>query len=108
MTKVEPLVSVWSWTVPAEPLYTTFMEIVKLGKSGQVSLPRALVRSLGLVGDARLSAERTADGGILLRPLGIYPIEVYSDERIGEFMEADMPTAAERRRVKRRLDAPLP
>lgn len=84
------------------------MAIVKLGKRGQVNLPRALVRSLGLMGEDRLSAERTADGGILLRPLGIHSIEVYSDERIADFMEADQSTAAERRRVDRRLGAPLP
>lgn len=38
----------------------------------------------------------TADGGIILRPAGVYPIEIYSDQRIAEFLEEDRPTAKER------------
>ncbi len=33
--------------------------------------------------------ETNPDGAILLRPAGIYPLEIYSDERIREFDEAD-------------------
>jgi len=81
------------------------MDVVKLGRSGQVALPRALLRRLGVGPDAHFAAETTSDGAIVLRPLGIYPIEVYSDERIAEFMDADVPTEAERRSVQGRLDA---
>jgi antitoxin component of MazEF toxin-antitoxin module len=83
------------------------MDIVKLGKSGQVALPRALLRSLGIDGSAHLAAEASPDGAIVLRPVGIYPIEIYSDERIAEFIEADGVTPAERRRAEARLDAAL-
>ncbi len=81
------------------------MDIVKLGKSGQVALPRALLRELGIEGSVHLSAETSQDGGIILRPVGIYPVETYSDERIAEFMDADTMTPAEIRWVKARLDA---
>lgn len=74
------------------------MEIVKLGRSGQVSIPRALLKKLGIEPEAMLLAEATDDGAILLRPAGIYPIEVYSAERIAEFMEADAPRAPARRK----------
>jgi AbrB family looped-hinge helix DNA binding protein len=65
------------------------MEMVKLGKKGQVSIPKAVLKRLGLEGEVPLLVETTQDGAILLRPAGVYPIEVYSDERIREFDEAD-------------------
>ncbi|MBI4280546.1 MAG: AbrB/MazE/SpoVT family DNA-binding domain-containing protein [Armatimonadetes bacterium] len=78
------------------------MEIVRLGKKGQVSLPKAVLRRLGLEKEALLLVEITPDGGILLRPAGVYPIEVYSEERIREFMAEDRLTPQEARRIKRR------
>ncbi len=65
------------------------MQMVKLGKKGQVSIPKAVLKRLGLEGDTPMLVETTPDGAILLRPAGIYPLEIYSDERIREFDEAD-------------------
>jgi len=61
------------------------MELVKLGKKGQVTIPRAILRSVGLTGDAPLLVETTPDGAILLRPAAVYSVEIYSDQRIAEF-----------------------
>ena len=61
------------------------MELVKLGKKGQVSIPAALMRRLGLEGDSWLIADVSEDGALVLRPAGVYPIEIYTDERIKEF-----------------------
>ncbi len=61
------------------------MELVKLGKKGQVTIPRAILRSVGLTGDAPLLVDATPDGAIVLRPAAVYPIEIYSDERVLEF-----------------------
>ena len=61
------------------------MELVKLGKKGQISIPASLLRSLGLEGDTWLIAEAGENGSILLRPAAINPVELYSDERIREF-----------------------
>lgn len=61
------------------------MDVVKLGKKGQVSLPAAVLRKLGLQGRATLLVEATDDGAVILRPAGVYPIELYTDERIKEF-----------------------
>jgi AbrB family looped-hinge helix DNA binding protein len=61
------------------------MDVVKLGKKGQVSLPAAVLRKLGLQGKATLIVEATDDGAVILRPAGVYPIELYTDERIREF-----------------------
>ena len=69
------------------------METVKLGKKGQVSIPKAILKRLGLEGDATLLIETTAEGAIMLRPAAVYPIEIYSDERIREFAAADQMNA---------------
>lgn len=60
------------------------MELVKLGTNGQVTIPRAILRSVGLTGDTPLLVETTPDGAILLRPAAVYPIEIYSEERVEE------------------------
>ena len=78
------------------------MEIVRLGKKGQISLPKAVLRRLNLAGEALLLVDVTPEGGILLRPAGVYPIELYSEERIREFRAEDRLTPQEARRVKRR------
>ena len=60
--------------------------LVKLGKKGQVSIPAAILQKLGLEGGRHLIVELADDGAIVLRPAGIYPIEIYTDERIAEFL----------------------
>jgi AbrB family looped-hinge helix DNA binding protein len=80
-----------------------FMELVKLGKRGQVSIPRAVLKQLGLEGEQTLIVEVTSDGSIVLRQAGVYPLETYSDERLREFEEADRMTAKETSRLKRKL-----
>jgi bifunctional DNA-binding transcriptional regulator/antitoxin component of YhaV-PrlF toxin-antitoxin module len=61
------------------------MELVKLGKKGQVTIPQATLRSVGVSGEAPLLVETTSEGAILLRRTVVYPIELYSDHRIEEF-----------------------
>jgi bifunctional DNA-binding transcriptional regulator/antitoxin component of YhaV-PrlF toxin-antitoxin module len=79
------------------------MELVKLGKSGQVSIPRAILRRLGISGEQAFLVDTTPDGAIVLKQAGVYPIEVYSDERIREFDEADRLTSGESAKLKRAL-----
>ena len=76
------------------------METVKLGKKGQISIPKALLDRLGLEAESLLLVEATDDGAILLRPAGVYPIEIYSDERVGEFLAEDKMSAEEAKRVR--------
>lgn len=61
------------------------MELVKLGKKGQVTIPKAILRSVGIRDESPMLIEATADGGIVLRPAAVYPIEMYSAERIADF-----------------------
>ena len=65
------------------------MQLVKLGKKGQVSLPKAILQRAGISGEMPLLVDITDDGAIILRQAGVYPIEIYSDERIASFLEED-------------------
>ena len=82
------------------------MEMIKLGKRGQVSIPKSVLSRLGLEGEVPLLVETTEDGAILLRPAGVYPIELYSDERIEEFDAADRMDDSTADRLSRVLDTP--
>lgn len=77
-----------------------FMEVAKLGKRGQVSIPKAVLRRLGIEGEALFLVETTPDGAILLRPAGVYPIELYDDQRIEDLREEDRLTPWEAKRLK--------
>lgn len=79
------------------------MDIVRLGKKGQLSLPAGVLRKLGLQGAATLIVEATDDGAVILRPAAVYPIELYTDARIKEFDEANRLTATEKVRVRKAL-----
>lgn len=79
------------------------MDVIKLGKKGQVSIPKAILQRLGLEGDTMLLVETTSDGAIILRPAGVYPIEIYSESRIEEFLESDRITAEEAKLLKVKL-----
>ena len=75
------------------------MDIVKLGKKGQLSLPAGVLRKLGLEGAATLMVEATDDGAVILRPAAVYPIELYSDARVKVFERGNQLTAAESARI---------
>lgn len=74
------------------------MNVVKLGKKGQVSIPRSALRALGIEDEQMMTVEISDDGAIVLRPAGVYPLESYDDARIAEFLaEDEMPADLEER-----------
>jgi bifunctional DNA-binding transcriptional regulator/antitoxin component of YhaV-PrlF toxin-antitoxin module len=79
------------------------MELVKLGKSGQVSIPRAILRRLGISGEQTFLVEAADDGSIVLRQAAVYPVEIYSEARVREFEDADGMTPPEAARLARKL-----
>jgi bifunctional DNA-binding transcriptional regulator/antitoxin component of YhaV-PrlF toxin-antitoxin module len=79
------------------------MDLVKLGAKGQVTIPRAILRAAGLTGDTPLLVETTPEGAILLRPAAVYPMEVYSNERIQEFERENAVPADIQARVRASL-----
>ena len=79
------------------------METIKLGKNGQIAIPRAVMKRLNLKGEETLLLEVSDDGVIRLRPAAVLPIELYSGERIREFDSESRVDEATRARVKNRL-----
>lgn len=61
------------------------MDTVKLGRNGQLSLPRAVMKRLHLQGNETLILDVSDDGVIQLRPAAVLPVEMYTPERIAEF-----------------------
>lgn len=61
------------------------MDLVKLGKKGQVTIPKSILKQAGIAEDAPLLIAADPDGSIVLRQAAVYPIELYTDERIAEF-----------------------
>jgi AbrB family looped-hinge helix DNA binding protein len=80
-----------------------FMDVVKLGKKGQVSLPAAMLRKLGLEGQATLLVEATDDGAMILRPAAVYPVELYSDARVKQFEASNRLSASDAKRTQKAL-----
>lgn len=81
------------------------MELVKLGKKGQLSIPRAVLKLVGITGETPLLVETTADGAIILRQAAVYPLELYSEVRVQEFQDADRMTPAQAAAVEKILQA---
>ena len=79
------------------------MESTRIGKKGQVSIPKAVMERLGLTHETVLLVETTADGAIVLRPAGVYPVEMYDDARVAELLGEDAMTPEETERVRRAL-----
>lgn len=80
------------------------MDIVRLGRKGQVSLPADALRKLGLEGKAAmLTVEATDDGALVLRPAAAYPVEIYSDPRLKEFKRANRLSSGEAAKVAKVL-----
>ena len=72
-----------------------------VSRRGVVTLPAKLRQALGIKADDQLIAETTPEG-LLLRPAVTLPIEIYSDNRIREFDDAE----AELEKVLRRKKKP--
>lgn len=74
------------------------MNLIKLGKKGQVSIPQGVLRQLGIAPDSPLLVETTDDGAIVLRQVSVHPVEMYSQERLAEFERENTLTPAQARR----------
>lgn len=68
--------------------------LITLNERGSLTLPAKLRKSAGFQAKDLLMAEVTP-AGILLRPTVTLPVEVYSEERIREFDQAEEELAVE-------------
>lgn len=78
--------------------------MTRIGKKGQVSIPKAILDKLGIEPETVMLVESTDEGSIILRPAGVYPVELYSDSRVSEFLEEDRLTDREVARLRAILD----
>jgi len=76
------------------------MELAKIGKKGQVTIPRSVLKAAGIAEESRVMLEVTSDGAIVMRQAAVYPVELYTDERLKEFDETNTIPAAMERRVE--------
>lgn len=76
------------------------MELAKIGKKGQVTIPRSVLKAAGIAEESRVVLEVTSDGAIVMRQAAVYPVELYTDERLKEFDETNTIPAAMERRVE--------
>lgn len=61
------------------------IETSKVGRRGAVIIPASLRRRFGIREGSVVTAEETPEG-ILLRPAGFPEVEMYTPERIAEFL----------------------
>lgn len=59
-------------------------KVLNINDRGTLTLPKEMRRRLGVDGNAQVVAEET-DEGILIRPGGTFPVELYSEKRLAEF-----------------------
>lgn len=77
------------------------MDLVRLGKKGQVTIPKTILKQAGIAEETPLLITARPDGSIVLRQAGVYPIELYTDERIAEFERENAIPAELSSRVER-------
>jgi bifunctional DNA-binding transcriptional regulator/antitoxin component of YhaV-PrlF toxin-antitoxin module len=76
-----------------------------LSDKGQITLPAAMRKSLGLGKSAVLTAEQVG-GKIVLTPAVVLETELYTDDQIAEWDRADTFKESERRRLSANLKRP--
>lgn len=79
------------------------MTTIAINKRGSLTLPQSLRRALGIDKGGVVMAD-LEHGAIVLRPAVAFPIEIYTDERMAEFDQADeeLRKAMHARRPKKR------
>ena len=78
----------------AGPRRTAAAEPSRVGKRGTVVIPAALRRRYGIEEGSFVIAE-PREGGVLIRPALVLPIEVYTPERKAQFLLSNAVDAAD-------------
>jgi AbrB family looped-hinge helix DNA binding protein len=69
-------------------------EYIRMGKRGTVVIPADIRRQFGL-GEGEMLAMETSAEGLMLKPVQAYETEVYTPQRIAEFLLNNAVDAAE-------------
>lgn len=62
-------------------------KLISINERGTLTLPRDVRDSLGVTRGGQLILDVAPDGAVSLRAGAVFPVEVYSEERIREFGE---------------------
>lgn len=77
-------------------------EVLTLSSRGQITLPADMRRQLGLAPGGSVIVEQCG-GELRLRPAAVLELEIYSDEEIENWAQADQLTDEERKAILSRL-----
>jgi antitoxin PrlF len=80
----------------------TYKENLVVSARGQITLPAAMRRALGLSGNAVVTAEER-EGKIVLTPAVVVETATYSDAEIAAWDKADVFRSGEQKQIKARL-----
>lgn len=61
------------------------MVIVKCGMKGPITIPRLVLKRLGIEENTPMLLDFTDDGAIVLRQAAVLPVEIQGDAGIAEF-----------------------
>ncbi len=84
------------------------MTLVVMSEKGQVTIPQEIRQKLHLAKGDPLSVDLTDNGGIVLRPAAVFPVEMYSPQRLEEFEREDRMTSDEKKRLRKGRNAKRP
>lgn len=84
------------------------MTFVVMSEKGQVTIPQEIRRKLHLGKGDPLSVMLTDGGGIVLKPAAMFPVEMYSKERMEEFEREDRMTPSEKKSLRKGLNGKRP
>jgi AbrB family looped-hinge helix DNA binding protein len=78
------------------------MQSARVGKRGAIVVPAKLRKRFGIEEGSIVIAEE-ADGGILIRPAIVVPVERYTPERKAEFLLSNAVDDADYRKARREV-----
>lgn len=61
---------------------------IQINERGNLTLPKTLRKMLGIERGGVVMAESSA-GGVLIKPAVAFPIEIYDNDRVAEFDQAE-------------------
>jgi len=78
------------------------MQVVKVGKRGTIIVPAKLRKRYG-IDEGTLVTTEAREGGVLIRPAMVVPVERYTPERKAEFLLSTATTAKDYQNARREV-----
>ena len=84
--------------------HTPLREVLTVSSRGQITLPAEMRRQLGIEPGGAVIVEDFG-GELRLKPAAVLEVELFSDEAIAEWDQADALTDQQRQQILKRLQA---